>query len=75
MGRHAVTPQSHDRSVNEPLVLLSPSQVLALYNQSHPEERERTINQKVKIWLKDSMLANGWKTVRFSGQQCLLSIL
>ncbi|WP_298589443.1 hypothetical protein [uncultured Selenomonas sp.] len=73
MARPFVAPVPQDRSVNEPSVIVSATQVLGFYNQENEEKRER-VNETVKTWYKETMMKTyGWNKAEFSGNQCLLS--
>ena len=72
MARPFVAPVPEDRSVNEPSVIVSATQVLGFYNQENEEKRER-VNDTVKKWYKETMMKDyGWSKAEFSGNQCLL---
>ncbi len=68
-----VTPDPNDRSPNNPSVIVEANQVLGLYNQANGSDRTRVVDA-VKTWFENKMHDEGWTTVHFSGNQCLLSV-
>lgn len=72
MPRKFVFPIPEDRSINRPSVLLSPNQILGLYNQEHPKAKVVQIDTTVKLWISDTAKELRWVECRFSGNQCVL---
>lgn len=74
MPRKFVMPDPADRSKNEPAVILSPTQVLGLYNQ----EQERSSDKKTRIVdsVKETVVKSakdaGWDEAEPIGNQILL---
>lgn len=72
MPRKFVMPDPADRSQNEPAVILSPTQVLGLYNQENTGDKKT----KIVISVKDAVVKNakeaGWDEVEPIGNQMLL---
>lgn len=74
MAKPFSVPDPKDRSINEPSVIVSAKNVLGLFNQEHdPEDRKERIVDSVKEWYTDRMKQEGWDTVEFHGNQCVLT--
>lgn len=72
MPRRFVMPDPADRSKNEPAVILSPTQVLGLYNQENSSDRKTRIVDSVKEAVVESAKAAGWDEAEPIGNQILL---
>lgn len=72
MPRKFVMPDPADRSQNEPAVILSPTQVLGLYNQENSNDRKTRIVDSVKDSVTKSAMEAGWDEVESIGNQLLL---
>ena len=72
MPRPYVFPDPNDRSPNNPSVIVSPTQVLGLYNQYNDEKMER-VTKRVQEWFVSKAKDYGWEESKFSGNQCFLS--
>jgi len=72
MPRKFVMPDPADRSQNEPAVILSPTQVLGLYNQENTGDKKTRIVDSVKESVKKQAETAGWDEVEFIGNQILL---
>lgn len=74
MAKPFSVPDPKDRSINEPSVIVNAKNVLGLFNQEHePEEHKERIVDSVKEWYTDRMTQEGWYTVDFHGNQCVLT--
>jgi len=73
MPRPFVFPDPNDRSPNNPSVIVSPAQVLGLYNQYNDDKMEK-ITKRVQEWFVNKADEYGWTERRFSGNQCFLSL-
>ena len=67
-------PSSKDSSKESPIVLLGKHDLLRLYNQSHSDSMEASVNPVVQDWVRKVAQHEGWKQITFTGQQCILSI-
>ena len=72
MPRRFVMPDPADRSQNEPAVILSPTQVLGLYNQENSSDKKTRIVDSVKEAVAKSAKDSGWDEVEPIGNQMLL---
>lgn len=72
MPRKFVMPDPNDRSQNEPAVILSPAQVLGLYNQENSNDKKARIVDSVKEAVVKSAKDAGWDEVEPIGNQMLL---
>lgn len=72
MPRKFVMPDPADRSQNEPAVILSPTQVLGLYNQENNNDKKTRIVDSVKESVTKSAKDSGWDEVESIGNQLLL---
>lgn len=72
MPRKFVMPDPADRSQNEPAVILSPTQVLGLYNQENTGEKKTRIVDSVKDTVENQAKLAGWDEVESIGNQMLL---
>ena len=72
MPRRFVMPDPNDRSQNEPAVILSPAQVLGLYNQENSNDKKARIVDSVKEAVVDNAKKAGWDEVEPIGNQMLL---
>jgi len=72
MPRKFVMPDPADRSQNEPAVILSPTQVLGLYNQENTGDKKTRIVDSVKAAVAESAKEAGWDEVEPIGNQMLL---
>ncbi len=72
MPRKFVMPDPADRSQNEPAVILSPTQVLGLYNQENSSDKKSRIVDSVKDAVAKSAKDFGWDEVEPIGNQMLL---
>lgn len=67
-----------DRTPNEPVVLVSPKEVLIYYNKTlvnHTGKVDYYVNQvtdDIKTRFETAMKDKGWQKVIFFGNQCLL---
>ena len=65
-------PDPADRSQNEPAVILSPTQVLGLYNQESSSDKKTRIVDSVKETIENQAKSAGWDEVESIGNQMLL---
>lgn len=72
MPRKFVMPDPADRSQNEPAVILSPTQVLGLYNQATNGDKKSRIVDSVKDAVAKEAREAGWDEVEPIGNQMLL---
>ena len=72
MPRTCVMPDPADRSQNEPAVILSPTQVLGLYNQENTGDKKTRIVDSVKDAVVKNAKEAGWDEVEPIGNQMLL---
>lgn len=72
MPRKFVMPDPADRSQNEPAVILSPTQVLGLYNQENTGEKKTRVVDSVKETIAERAKDAGWDEVESIGNQMLL---
>lgn len=72
MPRKFVMPDPADRSQNEPAVILSPTQVLGLYNQENTGDKKTRIVDSVKETIENQAKSAGWDEVESIGNQMLL---
>ena len=72
MPRKFVMPDPADRSQNEPAVILSPTQVLGLYNQENTGDKKTRIVDSVKDAVVKNAKEAGWDEVEPIGNQMLL---
>lgn len=72
MPRKFVMPDPADRSQNEPAVILSPTQVLGLYNQENTGDKKTRIVDSVKDTIRKQAKLAGWDEVEPIGNQMLL---
>ena len=72
MPRKFVMPDPADRSKNEPAVILSPTQVLGLYNQENSNEKKTRIVDSVKESVAKLAKESGWDEIESIGNQMLL---
>ena len=72
MPRKFVMPDPADRSQNEPAVILSPTQVLGLYNQENAYDKKTRIVDSVKDTVEKQAKSAGWDEVESIGNQMLL---
>lgn len=72
MPRKFVMPDPADRSQNEPAVILSPTQVLGLYNQENTNDKKTRIVDSVKDTVEKQAKSAGWDEVESIGNQMLL---
>ena len=72
MPRKFVMPDPEDRSQNEPAVILSPTQVLGLYNQENTNDKKTRIVDSVKDTVEKQAKSAGWDEVESIGNQMLL---
>lgn len=72
MPRKFVMPDPNDRSQNEPAVILSPAQVLGLYNQENSNDKKARIVDSVKEAVVKNAKDAGWDEVEPIGNQMLL---
>jgi hypothetical protein len=76
MARKFIYPDVDDRTVNEPMVIVSPAQVRGLCNQSGGAKLTGygpdTEDEFRKDWFVTEMKARGWDSAEFFGNQCLL---
>jgi len=72
MPRRFVMPDPNDRSQNEPAVILSPTQVLGLYNQENSNDKKTRVVDSVKDAVKTKATLAGWDEVELIGNQMLL---
>lgn len=72
MPRKFVMPDPADRSQNEPAVILSPTQVLGLYNQENTGDKKTRIVDSVKDAVVKNAKEAGWDEVESIGNQMLL---
>ena len=72
MARKFVLPDPADRSQNEPAVILSPTQVLGLFNQESSTEKKSRVVDSVKDAITKMARDAGWDEVETIGNQILL---
>jgi hypothetical protein len=72
MARPFEFPDVDDRTKNEPVFLVSPTQVLGNYNQANTVQPQVLMNDDVRIWFRNEACRLGWATAEFRGNQCLL---
>ncbi|MCR5142860.1 MAG: hypothetical protein K6C68_10125 [Ruminococcus sp.] len=72
MPRRFVMPDPADRSQNEPAVILSPTQVLGLYNQENSNDKKTRVVDSVKDSVAKNARDAGWDEVESIGNQMLL---
>ena len=72
MPRKFVMPDPADRSQNEPAVILSPTQVLGLYNQENTGDKKTRIVDSVKDAVVKNAKEAGWDEVEPIENQMLL---
>ena len=72
MPRKFVMPDPADRRQNEPAVILSPTQVLGLYNQENTDDKKTRIVDSVKDTVEKQAKSAGWDEVESIGNQMLL---
>lgn len=72
LPRKFVMPDPADRSQNEPAVILSPTQVLGLYNQEVTNDKKTRVVDSVKTTIKNKAIEAGWDVVEPIGNQMLL---
>ena len=72
MPRKFVMPDPADRSQNEQAVILSPTQVLGLYNQENTGDKKTRIVDSVKDAVVKNAKEAGWDEVEPIGNQMLL---
>jgi len=72
MARPFSFPDVKDRSVNSPVFLVSPEQVLGNYNQENKSDHQGRVNDKVKFWFVAHAVKVGWTSGDWHGNQCLL---
>lgn len=65
-------PDPNDRSQNEPAVILSPTQVLGLYNQENSNDKKTRIVESVKETVTQNARDAGWDEAVSIGNQILL---
>ena len=66
-------PDPNDRSFNEPKIIVSPGDVIKLYNQKHNTTQER-VTKPVREWFVDEAKSFDWDTAEFTGTQCILGV-
>ena len=73
MGRRKSFPAPEDRTINEPMILIPPDRILALYNQEIcPAIVKLRVDSVVRQWFIDEAHKSQWAEVSFHGHQCLL---
>lgn len=72
MARPRVFPDSNDRSINNPSIVVNSDEVLGYYNQQTGDDKERVV-ESVKQWYKEEAAKQGWSTAEFHGNQCVLT--
>ena len=74
MARPFIFPDPKDRSINEPTLVVSQTQVLGNYNQVNADDPRERVTDTVKEWFKDEASKAGWKNSEFHGSQCVLTV-
>jgi len=74
MSKQFSFPDVQDRTKNEPVCLVSPTQILGNYNQANPGKPQVSMKDNVRTWFQNEAYRLGWTTVEFRGNQCLLIV-
>ena len=79
MSKDVIFPFPEDRTINDPAVLLSTKEVLAVYNRylaicnQHGDQLVDRVTEHVQQYIVELADDKGWKSVEFIGAgQCLL---
>jgi hypothetical protein len=64
-------PDPNDCTPNTPLVLVEPTDVLAYFNSNNEASKQR-IDSRVRKYFAKAAEEAGWKTAKFTGNQCIL---
>ena len=72
--RKAAFSDINDQSPNEPIKLISPSQLKLLYDNAHPYNKLERITDVVKQWFQKEAQSRGWMVLAFTGNQCILKV-
>lgn len=73
--RKFVMPDPNDRTYNEPAVLMSPAQIIGLYNQENRiRPKAQIMTPEIKSWFTRFAFDEGWEIINFQGNQCLLIV-
>lgn len=69
-------PDPNDRTINEPCVLLSSKNVIAIYRKMKNIGNGPVYRDIVRDWFKEEAKKAGWTVVEFQGEgyQCLLNV-
>jgi hypothetical protein len=73
VARPFIFPDPRDRSINEPTLVVSQTQVIGNFNQANAADKREKVTDPVKEWFKGEALKAGWKNVEFHGSQCVLT--
>ena len=65
-------PDPDDRSVNEPVIVITTSSILTIFNNEDPHAEADIITDNIITWFEERAYDSGWADVQVYGKQCVM---